>query len=61
MRRNGPFVLKLDVDAETWKRLGFIPSRRIGDLKVDLETALRNRVEVLVRIEEHQNAAAPMQ
>ncbi len=61
MRRNGHSILKLNVDAETWKRLGFIPSQRIVDLKQDLEAALRNRVEVLAQIEPRKNAVAAMQ
>jgi len=47
------YCLALDVDEETFLKLQQISAQGLRDLKVDLETALKSRVDVFAAAEEY--------
>ena len=47
------YCLALDVDEETFLKLQQISAQGLRDLKADLETALKSRVQVFAAAEEY--------
>ncbi len=53
LARKKTYCLALDVDKDTFLKLQQISLQGLRDLKVDLETALKSRVDVFAAAEEY--------
>ncbi len=61
LARRRTYCLGLDVDEETFLKLQRISAQGLRDLKVDLETALKSRVDVFAAAEEYALNSLAMQ
>lgn len=61
MIRRRTYCLALDVDEETFQKLKMISAQGLRDLKADLETALKRRVDVFAAAEEYALSNLAMQ
>lgn len=53
VRKERTYCLALDVDEETFQKLKQISAQGLRDLKEDLQTALKRRVDVFAAAEEY--------